>query len=374
MTPKHIATAAAIAALAAGAYLGLAPFLGLTGADLSKYADTNINLGAATAPAYISECDQTADTARLICLIDLLKADVPPQILVQLQRPYSLAEAQQWSNFPPMGFPGRVGPTLGDFTPEQHGLIREILMQAASLTGNEGYDELEQVLNADDYLLAETAEAGFSSSNYHLAFLGTPAASGTWQLYFGGHHFALTNTYRDGVLIGATPSFRGVEPFTPFAQNGRDNAPMLQEQAAFAAMFAALSADELARATLADSYTNIIAGPQQDSAVPTAAEGLSVAGLTPAQQSLVLAAMETYVRDINTTDADAIMARYTAELPDTFIALSGTPTVNAENDYVRIHGHSVWIEFSLQPGRSIEGIHPHSVWRDRVTDYGGSTE
>ena len=84
--------------------------------------------------------------------------------------------------------------------------------------------------------------------------------------------------------------------------------------------------------------------------------------------------METYVRDINTADADAIMARYTAELPDTFIALSGTPTVNAENDYVRIHGPSVWIEFSLQPGRSIEGIHPHSVWRDRVTDYGGSTE
>lgn len=365
---KLILTATAIAVVGTGVYLGFG------GADLSKYANTNINLGAAVAPAATADCAQASDSPRLICLIDLLKADVSPEVLAQLQRPYSLAEAQQWSNFPPMGFVGRVGPTLGDFTAEQRGLIREILMQAASLTGNEGYDELEQVLNADDYLLAETAEAGFSSSNYHLAILGTPAATGTWQLYFGGHHFALTNTYRDGVLIGATPSFRGVEPFTPFAQNGRDNAPLLQEQAAFAAMFAALSPDQLSRATLADTYTNIIAGPQQDSAVPTTAEGLPAAGLTPAQQSLVLAAMETYVRDINATDADAIMARYAAELPETFIALSGTPTVNTENDYVRIHGPSVWIEFSLQPGRSIEGIHPHSVWRDRVTDYGGPTE
>ncbi len=374
MTPKRILAVAVIAAVGTGAYFGLAPYLGFGGADLSKYSDTNVNLGAAVAPAATANCAQTPDTARLICLIDQLKADLPADLLAQFQRPYSLTEAQQWSNFPPMGFPGRVGPTLGDFTPEQRGLIREILMQAASLTGNEGYDELEQVLNADDYLLAETAEAGFSSSNYHVALLGTPAATGTWQLYFGGHHFAMTNTYRDGVLIGATPSFRGVEPFTPFTQNGRENAPMLQEQSAFAAMFATLTPEELARATLPVSYTNIIAGPQQDTAIPTAAEGLSVADLTPAQQDLVLAAMETHVHDINATDAAAIMARYRAELPETFIALSGTPTVNAENDYVRIHGPSVWIEFSLQPGRSIEGIHPHSVWRDRVTDYGGHTE
>jgi hypothetical protein len=46
--------------------------------------------------------------------------------------------------------------------------------------------------------------------------------------------------------------------------------------------------------------------------------------------------------------------------------------VDAEGDYVRIDGPSVWIEWSLQPGRSIEGIHPHSVWRDRAADYGGN--
>ena len=368
MTSKPlIATVAAVLVLAGG-YLGYRQLAG--GTAPAGYASINVNLGAQALPA--TDCGNTASHDRLVCLADALKSDLAPDLLAELERPYSLAEAKLWSNFPPMGFGDRVGPTLGDFTPDQRAAIKAILQDAASLAANEGYDELEQVLNADDFLLAETGDANFSSSNYHIAFLGTPAATGTWQLYFGGHHFALSNTYRDGVMIGATPSFRGVEPFVPFTMNGRENAPMAQEQAAFAAALGALAPDELTKATLAGTYTNIIAGPQQDDAIPTVSEGLRLGDASPAVQALVLAAVETYVRDVNATGADAIMARYTAEIAETYIGFSGTPTVNAENDYVRIDGPSVWIEFSLQPGRSIEGIHPHSVWRDKGLDYGGN--
>ncbi len=341
-------------------------------ADLSRYSTTNINIGAVALP---ESCSATAGFDQLLCLADALKIDISEELKFELERPYTLADAKKWSNFPPAGYPDRMGPTLGDFTPKQRGLIKAILMQATSLSSNEGYDELEQILNADDYLAENTTDtAGFSSSNYHIAFLGTPAPLGIWQLYFGGHHFAMTNTYKDGVLIGATPSFRGVEPFVRFAQNGRANAPMVQEQAAFAAALAALSPAELNQATLAGTFTDILAGPQKDDAIPTVYKGLKLGTLTADQQALVLAAMETYVRDINAKGADAIMAKYKAELPETYIGFSGTPTVNAENDYVRIDGPSVWIEFSMQPGRSIEGIHPHSVWRDKVTDYGGQKE
>ena len=351
--------------------LGYVGYRQLAGAVApAGYLDVNVNLGATVPPA--TDCGDTPSHDRLVCLADFLKAGLAPDLLADLQRPYTVAEAKLWSNFPPMGFADRVGPTLGDFTAEQRGLVKAILMDAASLAANEGYDELEQVLNADDYLLAETGEAGFSSSNFHIAFLGTPAATGTWQLYFGGHHFALSNTYRDGVMVGATPSFRGVEPFVPFTQNGRENAPMLQEQAAFAAALGALSPDDVTKATLAGTYTNIIAGPQQDDAIPATPEGLKLADVSPEVQALVLAAVETYVRDVNATGADGIMAKYAAEIGDTYLGFSGTPTVDAENDYVRIDGPSVWIEFSLQPGRSIPGIHPHSVWRDKTADYGGN--
>jgi hypothetical protein len=368
---KKLGLFAIIAAVGIGG--GITAYFQFAGGTTPEgYTDTNVSMGAVALPA--TNCGETASHDRLVCLADQLKAGLSPELLTELQRAYTVAEAKLWSNFPPLGFPDRVGPTLGDFTPDQRGLIKAILQDAASLAANEGYDELEQVLNADDYLLAETGEAGFSSSNYHIAFLGTPAATGTWQLYFGGHHFALSNTYRDGQMIGATPSFRGVEPFTPFTMNGRENAPMVQEQAAFAAALGSLSEAEATKATLAGTYTNIIAGPQQDDTIPTAQEGLRLGETSPEVQALVLAAIETYVRDVNETGADVIMAKYRAELADTFLGFAGTRTVDAENDYVRIDGPSVWIEFSLQPGRSLPGIHPHSVWRDKTADYGGNTE
>ena len=59
-------------------------------------------------------------------------------------------------------------------------------------------------------------------------------------------------------MVGATPSASGVEPFTTFRENGRENAPMVQERDAFAAVLQALGHDEQARAHLNQTYTDII--------------------------------------------------------------------------------------------------------------------
>ena len=132
-----------------------------------------------------------------------------------------MTEATQQSNFPPMGYPDRVGPILASFTAEQRGIIKAMLMQAASLTANKGYDEIEQILNADDFLQVQTSDtAGFSSGNYLIAFLGTPAAVGTWELYFGGHHLAFGNTFTDGVLTGATHHSGGWSRLCPLPRTG----------------------------------------------------------------------------------------------------------------------------------------------------------
>jgi Protein of unknown function (DUF3500) len=367
---------AAIGLLAAGLLAGGGYYFYISQLQgiAANYTDSNINFGAIDTAAADAACTAAAGHEKLVCLTGGLKKLVTPELAAKFELAYSVEDARKWSNFPPVGYRDRVGPTLGEFTLEQLGYIKTILKTAASDLANEGVDELEQILNADDYLKVKADDgAGFSSSNYHFALLGKPATAGTWQLYFGGHHFAFANTYTDGKLTGASPSFRGVEPFTKFSQNGRDNEPMAQEQAAFAAMLKSLSTEEAAKAKLAQTYTNIIAGPQQDNAFPSTREGIRAGDLPSEKQALVLAAIETYVRDIATTDADAIMARYTGELAETFLAFSGTAGVNAENDYIRIDGPSVWIEFSMQPGRSIPGMHPHSVWRDRTSDYGGNS-
>ena len=74
-------------------------------------------------------------------------------------------------------------------------------MSAASKTPNEGWDEIQQILNADEYLLANGAGDMYGIGNYYIAFLGTPGTTGTWQLQFGGHHLAFANTYSDGILV-----------------------------------------------------------------------------------------------------------------------------------------------------------------------------
>lgn len=310
--------------------------------------------------------------ARLLCLAELAKKDLTPELLARLQLPYSVADAQRWSNFPPMAYRNRVGVTLGELSAAQLGAVKLILKEAAGIAANEGYDEIEQILNADDYLKNNTRDTGFASGNFQVAFLGTPAAKGTWQLYFGGHHLAMSNTYRDGVLVGATPSFRGVEPFTPFRENGRDNAPMAQEQGAFAALLTALTPAQQAKARLSQTYTDIIVGPQRENTYPATRAGLRAGELQEPQRQLLLRAIETYVGDIDPPDAATLLAKYRAELADTHVAYAGTPGLAAENDYVRIDGPSVWIELSMQTGRSLPGVHPHSVWRDRGGDYGGN--
>jgi hypothetical protein len=52
-------------------------------------------------------------------------------------------------------------------------------------------------------------------------------------------------------------------------------------------------------------------------------------------------------------------------LNQTKVSYSGATALNQEGDYVRIDGPHVWIEFACQADD-----HYHTIWRDRVTDYG----
>ncbi|QPM90445.1 DUF3500 domain-containing protein [Pseudooceanicola algae] len=344
----------------------------------TRMGDTSTLMETVPIPESAAECGDTPGYERMLCLIDLLKADVSDENLERLQLGYSRTEAEYWSNLPAGAFPKRPGVLLGELNTKQRGLVKAIMMEATSHEVDEGFDEMVQTLNADDYIntVSTDYKAGYSSFNTKFAFLGTPGDSGVWELYYGGHHMGFANTYVDGVLAGATPSFRGVEPFPYFEMNGRVNHPLTQERDAFATLLSTLSDDQRTTATLEGTYRDILAGPQADDAVPDSVEGLAVSELDKDQQALLLTAIRTYVGDITEPEASAYMAKYTAELPETYLGYSGTEQISAEDDYVRVHGPSLWIEFSLQSNKSTEkvGNHPHSVWRDLTNDYGGQTE
>jgi Protein of unknown function (DUF3500)/Secretion system C-terminal sorting domain len=285
---------------------------------------------------------------------------------------YSLADAQKWSNFPVGIYNNRIGIKMSALSTTQLAAAKA-LIKAASGTGAEGYNEIEAILAADDYLGANGGGSNYTAGNYYIALLGTPALTGTWQLYFGGHHLAFANTYKNGVLAGGTPSFRSSEPYTEFTQNGGTWEPMKEERIAFAAIWTGLTTAQQTSAKLTGSYGDISLGPQKDWQFPTTKLGLKCSSLDATQKALVLAGIKTYVADIDPENATAIMAKYTNELDNTYIGFSGAGNFVTQGDYLRIDGPSVWLEYSTQGGVIIRTYpHPHTVWRDRTSDYGGT--
>jgi Protein of unknown function (DUF3500)/Secretion system C-terminal sorting domain len=319
-------------------------------------------------------CETLTGIAKIICLTDEFKATLSTTQIATLQLPYTLTDAQKWSNLPnSLGTVRRVGLQFSTLTTAQLIAAKNLLKAVTSTTAHEGFAELEAILAADDYLSVNGGGATYGMGNFFIAFLGTPSMTGKWELQFGGHHYTFANTYNIGVLVGATPSFRSSEPSGLFMYNGVSYQPMLQELAAFSAMLTGLSATEQATAKLSSTFTDLLLGPGKDWQFPTTKAGLKVGDLSAEKKALVIAAIKTYVNDLEDATATVILNKYTAELDNTYIAFSGTTAMTTKNDYVRIDGPSIWLEYSMQGGIVIRTEnHPHSVWRDRSGDYGGT--
>lgn len=305
--------------------------------------------------------------------------------LAELNQDYSYENATNWSNFPQEllqngmgGGPGgtssssgRVGLQISTLDDEQRAALEELMAAALGGEDNEGYDEVMAILAADDYLAENYGGTDYGSENYYIAFLGEVTDSGTWELQFGGHHLAVSNTYTDGELVSATPSFRGTEPTGEFTFDGETYDPLSQETDALSALAESLTEEQLAEA--ATDQSDLLLGPGQDGEFPEE-EGVKVSDLSGEQQELVLAAIETYVDDLPEDEAAEYMATYESELEDTYVLFSGSTDFSTAGDYIRIDGPSVWIELAMQNGVATSEPHIHSVWRDSETDYAGLTE
>lgn len=314
-----------------------------------------------------STCTSLSGIAKLVCLCDQFKASLSTSQQAALQLSYTYANIKTWSNLP-AAMSARIGLKLGDLTTTQVALAKAIVKQISGTTSNEGYDEVQQLLLADDYLYANGGGSTYGSGNYYLAFFGTPSSTGTFEIMFTGHHKTIQSTFSNGTFVAATPSFAAVEP-TTFSANGTSYSPINQERDAFVAILAGLSATELTMAKSSATFSDIVCGPNANWSFPTTNSGLVCSGLTSTQKTLVLNAIKTYVNDVDDTNAAAIMATYTSEIDNTYILYSGTSAMTARGDYFRIAGPHVWIEYSAQGGVIVSGVHYHSIWRDRINDY-----
>lgn len=321
----------------------------------------------------------TTTAAKVLCAVQAFEATLTTIQLAGVQFAYTSTNAVKWSNLP-CGSQCRIGLQFSTLSATQLAAAKAVVAAATGTTANEGYDEITQLLLADD-LLGTTAGSTYGSGNYFISFLGTPSLTGTWQLQFGGHHTAVSQTYSNGVVTGNTPSFRGVEPKT-WTSGTTTYAPMGQEASAMAALLASFTTSQLATAKLSSTFTDVVLGPGSDGKFPSTKVGIAGSALTAAQQALVVAAMKPWVYDTDDASAATVIATYTNELASTYVSYGGNSSgtsgtastfFTAQGDYVRIDGPHVWIEFVCQNGIVYQSqIHYHSIWRDHTSDYGGN--
>jgi Tfp pilus assembly protein FimT len=161
------------------------------------------------------------------------------------------------------------------------------------------------------------------------------------------------------------------EPFASFTYNSATYQPMIEEKTALVNMLSGLSSAQLTTAQLSTTYTDLVCGPGKDwlfrPQIRTESKQFNNSSETARYNAIA-----TYVNDVDDTNAATIMTKYNNELDNTYIAWSTDATLTNQNGYVRIDGPSVWIEYSVQNGIILTPKHPHSIWRDHTTDYGGT--
>ncbi|MEZ0538333.1 DUF3500 domain-containing protein [Fibrella arboris] len=356
-----------------GQTCSLALAVGAPGSGTTSSGSSTITGALAATASANTTCATATGLARVVCLAEAFKATLSSSQVAAMQFTYSKTNAQKWSNLP-AALSARIGITLGSLNTVQLAAFRDLMVAVLAInTTDEGYDEMLGNLVADDYLNTIGGGSAYGAGNFYISFLGTPSTSSLWEILFTGHHYTQPYTFNAGVLTGVTPAFRGVEPAAAVSANNRSYQPFEQERQVFAAMLSGLSSSEQATAKLAGTFTDLVLGPGKDNQFPATKLGVKVGNLSAAEQALVLNAIKLYVNDLEATTAATILTKYTAELAATYVAYSGTTAVASANDYVRIDGPSVWIEFSYQGGVIIRNTpHPHSVWRDHTGDYGGN--
>lgn len=353
--------------------IGVAGFVA-TKTETNTSASTEIKTLTPVSPVKFAGCSTTkTPVGKILCAVQDFEATLTPEQLTAVQFGYEKENAVKWSNLPCVDA-CHIGLKFSSLNDKQRAAALALVATATGKTANEGFSEISQIMAADDIMKMTPAAArnSYSSGNYYIAFLGTPSATGTWQLQFGGHHLAVNQTYSNGLVTGSTPYFEGVEPQT-FVSEGKTYVPIGDEQETVAAMIGGLDTAQLTAAKLPRRFNDVVMGPRANGQFPDTKVGLPVSSLNAKQKTLIMNAVKRWVLDVDDATAATIIAAYTKDLNNTYIAYSGSGKFDRPADYARIDGPGIWLEFVCQAAVQGTGqVHYHTVWRDHKKDYGNN--
>jgi hypothetical protein len=204
--------------------------------------------------------------------------------------------------------------------------------------------------------------ANFGSANYMIALLGKPSKTDPWILQLGGHHLAI-NIYYKGTTGAATPYHVAAQPTVWKDDQGKTHDPLAPMRESLHGLLISLTPEQSKQAKLEARFNDVYVGPGKDGKFPAKSEGVPVSELSDAAKDFVKKAIAAWTGD--SPQGAEYRKLYEAELDKVKVSYSGSTNVSDRGDYVRIDGPRVWIEFATQGSD-----HVHTIWRDRLTDYG----
>jgi hypothetical protein len=336
------------------------------------------------------DCEQSADateanTAEVVSATELFLQALTSEQRTAAKYDKTLANAQKWSNFPTT-FVQRNGVKLSDMSSTAQAAAVVLAEVAAGSTGSRLLDELRE---ADEWLVTngKAASSDYGRGLYYFSIHGTPSTGQPWMLQIGGHHLAYNFTY-NGKCTSATPLFDGAEPMD-WTDGDTEHSPLEAQRSSMKALFAAVGS--MSEAKLSGTLSDLVNGPAGggpgasggggDTNFPSgltypegsSGRGVKVSSLSSEQKALVKTAIEAWVKNVASPVSSALLAEYESDvaLEETYVAYAGSMDLSTSGSYARIDGPRVWIEASVQNGIIYRDIvHYHTVWRDKVADYG----
>jgi uncharacterized protein DUF3500 len=331
---------------------------------LSIAAANGLSSRGATPPATPSD-----STARIVESAQALLKTLDEAGRTKVQFPFEGPQKTRWSNFP-TGIFQREGLRIGDLTEPQRAAVMSLLSTALS---RDGYRKVTEIMRGDEVLRKGQAEGGrgggrggpgvkFGEDEYYLAFVGTPSATESWMLQFGGHHLAINLTLA-GSQASMAPSLPAAQPAS-YTFEGRTVRPLGNENDKAFALVNALDDGQRNQAVLGYRVSDLVLGPGKDGQT-IQPEGIRASTLSASQQTMLLDLVREWAGIMNDAFAEPRMAEIRSNLPQTYFAWSG-PTTNGSAAYFRVQGPTLVIEYA--PQTTVD--HIHTIYRDPTNDYG----
>ena len=272
-------------------------------------------------------------------------------------------ERENWHYIPRL----RAGLPLKEMDPSQRLLARGLVKTGLS---DSAYEKVCAIIELEPILASIEGQGRKFTRDPELYFVtvfGDPATELLWGWRFEGHHVSLNFTIINGQHIGTAPIFLGANP--AHVRHGEKSGfrALKEEEDLGRQLVSSFDKEQQTKAVLmgeapADILTRNL--PHVEGGLKP--EGLSAAEMTPVQQEVLVALVQTYVRRLPEPLAQLEIERV---LPSAtagcFFVWAGPRKVGAPH-YYRIQGNNFLAEYDNTQNCA---NHIHAVWRNLQNDF-----